>query len=288
MTQDNELPYRHHSRDAWREAVVGGYLSRAEQRSGHGARSGNDAAVRITERFAVAYANTGGGDLAGPELLPVRLAKACTRVLPVAGAGISMFGTSGLRIPVGASGDRAAIAERLQFTAGEGPCLDAHALSRSVLATESLMAQRWPEFYSGLVARTPFRAITAIPLPLGLKGAGTVDLLFNSSADMAELDIVDADAVLGEVDRILRTESVVEFSLLGPGPAWLSSPSAGSRNTVFVALGFLNIALEVSTQDALALLRARAYAAGRTVDDIARDIVDRRMPVDALRVDTNN
>ena len=69
-----------------------------------------------------------------------------------------MFGSDGMRIPVGASDDPAAAAERLQFTAAEGPCLDAQALARSVLATETLIEQRWPDFYSGLVTRTPFRA----------------------------------------------------------------------------------------------------------------------------------
>lgn len=242
--------------------------------------------MTIAERFGAAYAVAGLGVLAGPELLPVRLAVACVRVLPVAGAGISMFGAAGLRIPVGASDDDAAIAERLQFTAGEGPCLDAHALCRSVQATESLMAQRWPEFYAGLVARTPFRAVTAIPLPHLLKGAGTVDLMFRSSADMAELDMADADAVMAEVERLLRTDSVVEFSVLGPTPAWLSSPAADSRNAVFVALGFLNVALQVSAPDALALLRAHAFAADCTVDVIAGEIIDRRLPVDALGLDT--
>ena len=240
----------------------------------------------IAERFTAAYADVGAGAWAGPELLPVRLAKACGRVLPVAGAGISMFGFSELRIPVGASDNTAAIAERLQFTAGEGPCLDAHALSRSVQATESLMAQRWPQFYTGLLASTPFRAVTAIPFPHELKGAGTVDLLFHSSADMAGLDIAEADAVIAQmVEHLLQTDRAVEFSPLGPGPAWLSGPSAGSRNAVVIAMGFLNVALEVSTADALALLRGRAYTDDRTVDDIARDVIDRRLSIDAVQID---
>ncbi len=244
--------------------------------------------MRILERFAAAYAHAGSPDFTAPELLPVRLAVACAHVLPVAGVGISMFGGSGLRIPVGASDDDAAVAERLQFTAGEGPCLDAHQLARSVMATESLIAQRWPQFHAGLVTRTPFRAVTAIPLPLRLQDAGTIDLMFHSSADMAELDVTDADTAVSEVERILGTDSVVEFSLLGPGPAWLDGPSAQSRNAVIIALGFLNVALEITAPDALALLRGRAFAAGRTVDDIARDVIDRRLPADALRVDSNN
>jgi len=79
--------------------------------------------VTIAEEFTTAY-TAAGAAAAAPELLPVRLALACTRVLPVAGVGISMFGSGAMRIPVGASDHYAAIAERLQFTAAEGPCLD--------------------------------------------------------------------------------------------------------------------------------------------------------------------
>ena len=57
----------------------------------------------ITERFRTAYAQLRGPAVAGPELLPTRLAKACTRVLPITGAGISMFTAPTMRIPVGAS-----------------------------------------------------------------------------------------------------------------------------------------------------------------------------------------
>jgi len=243
--------------------------------------------VTVAEEFTTAYAAVGTPELARPELLPVRLARACTRVLPVAGVGLSMFGSNGIRIPVGASDDDAAIAERLQFTAAEGPCLDAHALARPVLATETLIEQWWPDFHTGLVERTPFRAIAAIPWPHTLKGAGTVDLLFHRSRDVADLDFTKADAVIAQVEHTLIKESVVEFSVLGPGPAWLAGPAANSRNAVFIALGMLNVALEVSTADALALLRGHAYATSRTVDDVARDITNRRIPAEELRIGSN-
>ena len=240
--------------------------------------------VAIEERLLAAYRGAASAGLVGPELLPVRLAMACAQVLPVAGVGISMFGSAGMRIPVGASNAAAVVAERLQFTAGEGPCLDAQATGRSMMATETLIAQRWPEFSTGLVERTPFRAVAAIPWPQILKGAGTVDLLFHRSEDLAGLDIAAADAVVAQVEHVMDTESVFEFSLWGAGPAWLRSPSANSRNTVCIAMGILNVALEVSTSDALAILRGRAYATGRTVDDVAGDVVSREITADELRV----
>jgi|SRR6478752_7477177 hypothetical protein len=242
--------------------------------------------MAITDEFTAAYA-AAAAEATAPELLPVRLARACTLVLPVAGAGISMFGSDGTRIPVGASDDAAAVAERLQFTAAEGPCLDAQALSRSVLATETLIEQRWPDFYSGLVSRTPFRAVAAFPWPSTFKGAGTVDLLFRDSRDLADLDIGRVDTVIALMEQCLVSDSAVGFTLQGAGPVWLEGPAADSRNAVFLAMGMLNVALEVSAPDALALLRGHAFAVNRTVDDIAQDVVNRRIAVHELRVGSN-
>ena len=45
----------------------------------------------------------------------------------------------------------------------------------------------------------------------------------------------------------------------------------------------LTLALEVPAADALALLRGYAYAAGRTADDVAADLVERRLAPDRLR-----
>ena len=56
---------------------------------------------------------------------------------------------------------------------------------------------------------------------------------------------------------------------------------------MFIAMGMLNVALEVSTADALALLRGHAYAIGCTVDDVAGDIANHRIAVQELRVGSN-
>ena len=66
--------------------------------------------MSITDEFQTAYAQLREPAVAGPDLLPTRLAQACTRVLPIDGAGISMFTAPTMRIPIGASGDDATIA----------------------------------------------------------------------------------------------------------------------------------------------------------------------------------
>ena len=66
------------------------------------------------ERFDKALASS-PADLAGPELLPARLARACAAALGVDGAGLSLH-VGVLRTPIGASDAQTAHAERLQFT----------------------------------------------------------------------------------------------------------------------------------------------------------------------------
>jgi hypothetical protein len=106
--------------------------------------------------------------LGGSELVPVRLAKACVRVLPITGAGISIFTAATLRIPVGASDDVAAAAERLQFSTAQGPCFDAQRTGGLTVATEPVIARRWPVFHDRLISQTPVRGVVAAPLGDGL------------------------------------------------------------------------------------------------------------------------
>jgi hypothetical protein len=234
-------------------------------------------AVTITNDFSLALAGLNLTGPAEPELLPARLAAACAAVLPVDGAGLSLFDSTGIRIPVGASDHVAATAERLQFTAGQGPCLDAHSLGSSVIATETLIAREWPMYYHSLVSRTPFRAITAVPLTGALTGAGTIDFYFHRSAGVADLNMIDTDEVITQISGLLAEDIVFGVPTR---PAWLDSPTAEARSAVFIAMGLLNIALEVTTYDALTLLRARAYATDRSVDDVAADLIHHRVPTE--------
>jgi len=106
--------------------------------------------------------------LGGSELVLVRLAKACVRVLPITGAGISIFTAATLRIPVGASDDVAAAAESLQFSTAQGPCFDAQRTGGLIVATEPVIARRWPVFHDRLISQTPVRGVVAAPLGDGL------------------------------------------------------------------------------------------------------------------------
>src|SRR5438309_10182872 len=108
-------------------------------------------------------------ELAAPELLPSRWARAAAGSLGVDGAGLSLHDLDGLRTPLGSSDADAALAERLQFTFGHGPSLRVHDTGEAITFDEADLARDWPQLHDSLVAGTPFRAVLSTPLlpPLG-------------------------------------------------------------------------------------------------------------------------
>ena len=241
--------------------------------------------MALVENFHVALSATALA-LPGEELLPERLARACAQVLPVDGAGISLFFQSDRRLPLGASDPTSSEAERLQFTAGEGPCLTSHATGEPVLADEADIRARWPGFYDALVARTPVRGTISLPLRDDLRGIGALDLYLVPPHQVGALSLQDALAVSREVSTTLQVQTR-EGRRRPDGPAWLDAPAAERRSTVWQAMGFLNSALHLDSPDALAVLRAHAYATGTSLDELAGRVLSREVPVEELALDSD-
>lgn len=233
--------------------------------------------MTIAERFASALAEVYDPALAGPELLPVRLAGACARTLSVDDAGLSLVDASQQRVPLGASSAVAEVAERLQFTVGEGPCMTAQETRQPVFAVEEDLRRRWPVFTELLVEQTPFRAVVALPLQPALAGAGAIDLYFRTSAEVLDLEVFEAIAVGELVTSALSDAAVWSEWSPAEGPEWMHGPAPQRRAAVWEAIGKLGVELELGAADALTLLRAHAYSAGGTVDDVAEDLLSGRI-----------
>ncbi|GAB3301126.1 hypothetical protein GCM10027451_04050 [Geodermatophilus aquaeductus] len=238
--------------------------------------------MTIATRFAAALdAETSRGP--GPsELLPVRLARACVTTLGVDGAGLSVVDASGTRIPLGSSTTHAACAERLQFTVGAGPCWEASATRQPVFALHEDLRRRWAAFADLLTTETPFRAIVALPLREDLAGAGALDLYFTDDARVPGLDVFAAMAVGELVTAALSEAAVWSEWPADRGPDWLHGPDARRRAAVLRAAGRAAMALETDPATALDLLRAAAYAEGRSLEDVAEDLEHGRLDVARL------
>jgi hypothetical protein len=238
--------------------------------------------MSIAGRFEQALTSVTEAGLDGPELLPTRLARAIARMLPVDGAGISLDGGDGRRIPLGASSEPAAVAERLQFTVGDGPCMTAQASREPVFALLEDLRRRWPAFADLFHERTPYCAVVALPLREAISGLGAIDLYFHREDAVPDLDVFEAMAVGDLVTSTLSDTAVWSDWEPGRGPRWLHGPTARWRAQVWEAMGMVALALELDAAAAMAVLRATAYATERSVDDVAADVLDGRLKPDQL------
>ena len=64
-------------------------------------------------------------------------------------------------------------------------------------------------------------------------------------------------------------------------PLWLTN-AVHAWAQVWVAMGMLSVALRLSTEDALAVLRGYAFSHDATVDEVARCLTTRQLPVEAV------
>ncbi|TFV68337.1 UNVERIFIED_ORG: GAF domain-containing protein [Bacillus sp. AZ43] len=186
-------------------------------------------------------------------------------------------------MPLGASSEAAAAAERLQFTVGAGPCLAAQETRQPVFAVEEDLRRRWPVFTDLLVGTTPFRAVVALPLQPALAGAGAIDLYFTRSADVPELDVFEALAVGGLVTSVLSDAAVWSSWEPAEGPEWLQGPTPRRRAAVWEAMGKVAVDLEVDVPVALDLMRAAAFARGGSTEDVAAELLAGRLRAADLR-----
>ena len=214
----------------------------------------------------------GPPDPEAPELVPARLARACADALPVDGAGLSLH-AGALRVPIGASGAVAAHAERLQFTFGDGPCLRAHDDGRSIAFEPRDIERNWPELFAALMGDSPYRGVLSVPLPEPLGPTVVLDLWVHETDTLPRLDREDVDAVVDRVTGELARSLPESPPVTEAGSSWLESEDALRRSSTWQAVGLVGMALILDTPDALEVLRAAAVTSGRSVDEVARDLL---------------
>jgi hypothetical protein len=205
-----------------------------------------------------------------------RLCRAAARAVPATGVGISLISDSGPQVTVAASGALTEQIEELQFALGEGPCLEAHATRRPVITSDLLAAggTRWPA-YARAVHEHGVRAVFAFPLQVGAARMGAMDVyrdevgglsdealaLALTFAEVATVALLDSQQNPGEPDMIVRD-------------------AVDNRYEVYQAQGMVMVQLGVTLAEAMARIRAHAYAQDRRLNDVAVDIVGGRLVIE--------
>lgn len=222
-------------------------------------------------------------DLAGPELLPMRLLRACAEALPVSGVSAGLFGEGTHRVPLGSSNRESEIAERLQFVVGEGPCLAAHGSGGWVIAPEEVLRTSWPAYHRELTVHTSIRAAVSSPIGHGLGGIAAVDFYFDDPEPPITAALLeDLEAAADVVGALLMGHSGL-VALTATPPKWLETQVAATRSEVWVALGMLNLALGIDHIAALDHLHDYADQQERTAEEVALALTTGALAPEAIR-----
>jgi hypothetical protein len=204
------------------------------------------------------------------------LAYPFANLLPVSGASVSTFGPLLGAETVSATDARAGRIDELQFDLGQGPCWDALSTRRPVLEPDLATSASWPAFIDA-VRNERVAAIFAFPLVLGPLEIGAVDLYSADRVALTEEQQRQALALCGIVSRLLLRHVIADRGSDVPTPF--------SRRLIHQATGMVLTQMKISADDAYLIIQARAFADGRSMRDVAEDIIERRIRFTASTAD---
>ncbi|MBJ7452438.1 MAG: GAF and ANTAR domain-containing protein [Blastococcus sp.] len=202
---------------------------------------------------------------------PTALVRMCARDLGVGGVGMALMTDEGPAGTVAASDGAALQLEELQFSLGEGPCVDASHTGRPVLQPDLARTgpARWPAFAAG-AETAGLVAAFAFPLRVGAIRLGVLDLYRSTVGGLADHELAEALCFADAATTLLLHQ---QARAAGRDPPDDSLVVQDDRAEVHQATGVVSVQSAVSLQEALLLLRARAYAEQRPIGDLALDVL---------------
>ncbi len=216
------------------------------------------------------------GEIGDPDTSLDWLCGTCAQELGVSGAAVALILSGHDPGTIAASDEVAAAVVDLQFGTGEGPAIDAHRSRRAVLEPELSSSTRWPAFAPEALAAGA-AAVFALPLQVGAARVGSLILYRDRPGPLG-------DGVL--TDALAMAEVACEITLglqaqVPPGSLHeVLDRLAAKRTELYQATGMVVVQLDVGPEEAVAAIRARAYATGRPVGEVAADVVARRFRFD--------
>lgn len=223
---------------------------------------------RLLRILALMSAPAAGGE-------PPSLCRVAADVIGMTGAGIMVFEGDLPRGSVCTTDSVSALIEDLQYTLGEGPCIDAHTLGEPV-AEADLAApdkSRWPAFLPPAVGGGA-RAVFGFPVRIGAVRLGALNLYRDHPGTLSDDQHADALVMADVAARAILSLQA------GAPPGGLAAELETGADFHFVvhqAAGMVSTQLDISVTDALLRLRSYAFAADTPLDQVAQDVVDRRL-----------
>ena len=219
--------------------------------------------AKLLARLAVAVAHR-ATDLP----LTLRLCEACRQLLGADAASITIENTNLNRLTIAATDEVAAQLEDLQDVLGQGPGWDAFHSARPVvtlLGNES--RTRWPLFSEAAAQHFgDSLRVYALPMRPTANVLGVLTLVRNEGGELsAELPTA---LFLSDTVGAALLRDPLSHADFGQGGPW------SERAEIHQATGVICAQLQIAPADALALLKAHAYAHNLDLSAVARLVVE--------------
>ncbi len=216
-------------------------------------------------------------ELAGGEGTPDlhALCGRCAQLLGAAGVGVAVMGADAAPGAAYASSSAIGRLEELQFLVGVGPRVDAHEQGVPVMENDLVTAppRRWTPLVPAAL-EAGIRAVFAFPLQVGAARVGALTVYLDRSGPLEDDVYADALVAAGFVTR-----AILAIQAGAPEGALAAELADDSVDHVQVhqAAGMISAQLDIGIGEALVRLRARAFAEGTSLSEVADDVVARRL-----------
>ncbi len=200
--------------------------------------------------------------------LSLRMCRACQSILGTDGGTITLAYDDPGRVTLCATDERAARLEEVQEVIGQGPSYDAYEQRTLVVARiDGVADERWPLFSEAAKNTIGECVIYAVPIMPGPETMG-VATFYQVNRSALLLDLHTCQFLLNAVGvALVNDPDVLDDDRFAKAESW------SSRARIHQATGMVMAQLGLSAADALALIRAHAYAHEATLDEISVEIV---------------
>ncbi len=204
--------------------------------------------------------------------------RACAERMRAVGVVQYVVSDLGQGEPVYATDLAAEQIAELQVTLGEGPAVDTLAEERPMFAVDLTMPSPWPVFAQAAV-EAGVRAVFAFPLEMGSIAVGVLEIYRSVPGDLTTVEYRDAllysDAAMALLlEYVDDLPSSAEHNLFAGG-------FSSRWDLVHQATGVISVQLHSGLGEAFLRLRGHAFLTGRGLADIAEDVIEGRLRLDA-------
>jgi hypothetical protein len=214
----------------------------------------------------------------GTPSAPGPLCEVAADIIGLTGAGVMVLRDGVPQASLCSTGPVSALIEELQYTLGEGPCIDAYRTDTVILEPDLAAppSPRWPAFTPEAVDAGA-RAVFGFPIRIGAVRIGALNVFRDRSGPLSDDQHADA---LVMADVIART--ILEFQAHTEPGAIAVELNADIHTVVHQAAGMVSIQLDITVGDALARLRAHAFGVDTSITEVSRDVVSRKLNFSSL------